>query len=214
MSAKDNILQLLGLPSEFGILLLILSLILTLAPYLAGNDFGLMKIPNFDDSIKRKLKYIGPLSLLLVFSLHFNYKVMWSKNDRDKIIVGDMYTVHMYNVDDIAELHINEKAHYKVQWGYQGYEPGWFPFVEFGKALINSKPGDSQVINITSDLQPGDNTLRFTLWDSGIYPGAASLFISVKKNGQELIGESFSVPHYTTPKNQGLVYERTFHIQY
>lgn len=215
MSAKDNILQLLGLPSESGILLFILSLIFTLAPYLAGNDFGVIKIPNFDDSLKRKFKFIGPLSLLLVFGLHFNYKVIWMpKNDARTIIVGDVYTVHMYNVDDRAELLINEKVHYKSKWGYQGYEPHWFPFVEYGTALINSKPGDSQVMNITSDLQPGDNALCFTLWDSGIEPGAASLSISVKKNGQELIGESFLVPHYTKPKKSGLVYERIFHIQY
>jgi hypothetical protein len=147
--------------------------------------------------------------------LHFNDKTLWtSELQRDRTIVGDVYTIHIYNVDDIADLYINEKVHYKVQWGYQGYEPSWFPFVEYGPALVNSKPGDSQVIDITSDLQPGDNTLRLTLRDSGIAPGAASLSMSGKKNGQALIGEIISIPHYTTPRKPDQVYERIFHIQY
>jgi len=136
-----------------------------------------------------------------------------SQDPANRIMIGTVYTIHIYNVDDIADLYINERVHYKVRWGYQGYEPNWFPFVEYGTALINSKPGDSQVINITSDLQPGDNTLRFTLWDSGISPGAASLSVSGKKNGQELIVDSISIPHYTTPRKSSRVYERTFHIR-
>lgn len=204
----------LGLPNEFGILLLILCLVLTLAPYFSGYDFGVIRIPTFGVRIKRRLKFIGPISLLLVFALHFPYKMIWEpRNDASAIVAADMYTLHMYNVDDIAELAINGRAHYKAKWGYQGYEPIWFPYAEYGPDVANSKPGDSQVINITSDLQTGDNILDFTLWDSGIAPGAASLSISVRKNGKELIGEQFSLPHYTSRRHPGVVYQKEFHIQ-
>jgi hypothetical protein len=63
--AKESILQLLDLPPEFVGVLLLLSLILTLAPYLAGHDFGVLKIPSFSDSSKKRLRIIGPISLLL-----------------------------------------------------------------------------------------------------------------------------------------------------
>jgi hypothetical protein len=161
------------------------------------------------------LVYVGGKANQSALGLHFNDKALWtSKLQKDRTVLADVYTIHIYNVDDIADLYINEKVHYKVQWGYQGYDPNWFPFVEYGPALVNSKPGDSQVIDITSDLQPGDNTLRLTLRDSGIAPGAASLSMSGKKNGQELIREIFSIPHYTIPRKTDGVYERVFHIQY
>jgi hypothetical protein len=213
MDTKENILQLLGLLGEFGILLLVLSLIFASAPYLSGYDFGPIKIPKFTKTIKTRLKFIGPISLVIAIGLHYHFLSI-SETQTNRTVLSDVYTLHLYNVDDIAELNINDRVRYKVKWGYQGYEPNWFPFAEYGPAIINSKPGDSQVINITSDLQPGDNILRLTLWDSGISPGAASCFISVKKNGQELIGDLFSASHYTSPGKPHSAYERNFHVQY
>jgi len=70
---QENILQLLGLPDQFGAVLLVLSLILTLSPYLAGHDFGVLKIPNFSGSTRKNLKIIGPISLLLAVSLHIKF---------------------------------------------------------------------------------------------------------------------------------------------
>jgi len=124
MDIKENILQLFGLPGEFGILLLVLSLIFASAPYLAGYDFGPIKIPNFRKTIKTRLKVIGPISLVIAVGLHYHF-ISTSETQMNRRVLGDVYTLHIYNVDDIAELHINDRVHYRVRWGYQGYEPNW-----------------------------------------------------------------------------------------
>ena len=42
---KKSIMQWTGLPEEFGLTLLIVSLILTLVPWLSGSDLGILKVP-------------------------------------------------------------------------------------------------------------------------------------------------------------------------
>jgi hypothetical protein len=68
--SKMNILSSLGLPTEFGIVLLLLALILLLAPYFSDHDFGIFKIPLFKNSLQRRLKIVGPVIMLIVLGLH------------------------------------------------------------------------------------------------------------------------------------------------
>src|SRR3989304_134035 len=42
-----NFFEVSGIPSEYGVLLLTLCLILALSPYFSGVDFGIIKIPRF-----------------------------------------------------------------------------------------------------------------------------------------------------------------------
>jgi hypothetical protein len=65
-----SLLDLLGLPDVFGETLLVLSLILALAPYFSGFDFGVIKIPQFSDQWRRRLKWIGPLAIVFMVALH------------------------------------------------------------------------------------------------------------------------------------------------
>jgi hypothetical protein len=58
------------IPQAFGAVLLSLSLILTLAPYFAGHDFGIFKIPSFREPTNRRLKFGGPIALALAIVLH------------------------------------------------------------------------------------------------------------------------------------------------
>ena len=58
--------KLLLLPNEIRIILFLLSLILVLAPYAAGKDFGIFKIPKFSEKVNKRLKYVGPLCVVLV----------------------------------------------------------------------------------------------------------------------------------------------------
>ncbi|MCD2453606.1 hypothetical protein GO003_024825 [Methylicorpusculum oleiharenae] len=58
------------LPSDFGILLLTLALIVSIAPYAAGHDYGNIKIPEFSERARTRLKWFGPVLLLLVLFLH------------------------------------------------------------------------------------------------------------------------------------------------
>lgn len=61
------------LPQEFGALLLSLALILTLAPYLSGHDFGIFKIPDFGVSARNNLKWIGPALLVTGIIIHIPF---------------------------------------------------------------------------------------------------------------------------------------------
>jgi hypothetical protein len=58
---KSSLFKISGLPDPFGVVLLVFSLILLLAPYFSGTDFGLFKIPIVSQSAKKLLKIIGPL---------------------------------------------------------------------------------------------------------------------------------------------------------
>ena len=66
---KSSLLSLIGLPGEFGATLLLFAFILLLTPYFSGSDFGIFRAPEFSSSNKRKLKYAGPLALLLAILL-------------------------------------------------------------------------------------------------------------------------------------------------
>jgi hypothetical protein len=61
-----SLFKLVGLPDTFSSLLLVIALILSLAPYFSGADFGVLKVPNFDDSFRKRLKVVGPALLILV----------------------------------------------------------------------------------------------------------------------------------------------------
>lgn len=58
------------LPSEFGLVVLTLALILAIAPYAAGHDFGIFKIPAFNSRALSFLKIGGPLALGAGVLLH------------------------------------------------------------------------------------------------------------------------------------------------
>jgi hypothetical protein len=70
MQKGDSVLQWLGLPSEFGIALLVVSFALAVAPYLTGADFGVVKVPALELRIRKRLRWVGPLALLISILLH------------------------------------------------------------------------------------------------------------------------------------------------
>lgn len=66
----ESILARLALPEGFGYALLMLALALLLAPYLGGSDFGLVKIPNFEPSVRRALRIVGPILMSAAIMAH------------------------------------------------------------------------------------------------------------------------------------------------
>lgn len=64
MSDRISIFKLGGLPEAFATVLLLVALIFFLAPYFAGADFGVLKVPGFTERAKKRLKLIGPLLLV------------------------------------------------------------------------------------------------------------------------------------------------------
>jgi hypothetical protein len=70
MGKAESVLQRLGLPPEFGVALLVFCFALSVAPYLTGADFGAVKIPSLELSIRRRLRWLGPLALIISILLH------------------------------------------------------------------------------------------------------------------------------------------------
>ena len=69
----NNAFNKIGLPNEFGVVLLIFSFILLIAPYLSGFDFGIFKIPRFSKKTKQRLKYIGPIIFIICLLLYYPF---------------------------------------------------------------------------------------------------------------------------------------------
>lgn len=68
--------DLLGIPDQIAAILFTLSLILSLAPYFSGIDFGVVKIPLLDESIRRRLRVVGPIFLIAMLGM---FAPFWSK---------------------------------------------------------------------------------------------------------------------------------------
>lgn len=62
---RSSFFKISGLPDSFGVVLLVFSFILLLAPYFSGADFGLFKIPAVTEYAKKLLKIIGPVLFIL-----------------------------------------------------------------------------------------------------------------------------------------------------
>lgn len=69
-TVSDNIIAMLRLPPNFGYVLLLFTLILFVAPYIFGADFGVFKIPKFPDSSRQILKVVGPITFIVAILLH------------------------------------------------------------------------------------------------------------------------------------------------
>ncbi|NEO56785.1 MAG: hypothetical protein F6K54_29145 [Okeania sp. SIO3B5] len=67
---NKSIIQWLGLPEAFGYFILVVSFILCIAPYFPGYDFGQFKVPKFSTSLNRKLKFLGPIFLILAILIN------------------------------------------------------------------------------------------------------------------------------------------------
>jgi hypothetical protein len=77
ISGRQSVYKLVGLPEQFGVVLLTLGLVLTISPYLANSDFGVFKVPDFPPDTRGILKVLGPLFLLLMAAL---FLPVWKSN--------------------------------------------------------------------------------------------------------------------------------------
>jgi TolB-like protein len=109
------------------------------------------------------------------------------------------YTVRLFNVDDLANLYLNGILLYKAKWGYKGTSRNW--------AYHGHKVGDSGIIDITPELNNGENTVRITLENSGCC--FASLEILIKKDEKTIYSDSFPRQQ---EKREGVVFEKKIKI--
>jgi SAM-dependent methyltransferase len=79
---KRSTFELINLPKEFGVIILIFSLILLVSPYFEGLDFGIFKVPTFKVSTKNFLKYFGPAFFIIVILLFVR---IWKPAKKEKL---------------------------------------------------------------------------------------------------------------------------------
>lgn len=107
MEDKTSIIKWMGLPEPFAIVLLILSLIFALAPYLPGKDFGVLKIPQFTPSTRKILKIIGPIVFLTSVMLFVPLIAQSTPPPKD---VHDQVQLHIKHANDLFENRLYEDA--------------------------------------------------------------------------------------------------------
>jgi len=115
------------------------------------------------------------------------------------VFCKDIYTIRMSDIDDISKLYINGIEVVNSMWGYLGVEPEW--------EYYGHKPGDSGVVDITSDLEFDTNYLRFTLFNR---EGCcfSSLAIQIFKNQTEIFSDSIKI----TDSSEGFKYNKTIEL--
>jgi hypothetical protein len=117
----------------------------------------------------------------------------------EDIVPQGVYTVRMYNIDDLVTLYINGSPVYAARWGHSGVTPSW--------NYVAHQPGNSGEIDITTALSHGTNELRFELWNKAICCGV-SVSIEVKENGEIIVVDSFS----EQDSSEGVKYNKTYTV--
>ncbi len=90
MHEYESLIQCLHLPAEFGVVILLLALALTVFPYLAGYDFGAIKFPELSSKKKRFLIVLGPIFLALAIFSHVPFFEGCGKTDSDNPSIEDI----------------------------------------------------------------------------------------------------------------------------
>jgi len=100
-----SILEFANIPSQFGLTILLFSLVLLAAPYFAGHDFGFLKVPKFQPSLKSKLKIFGPVLMISAILAH---APLLSKTNPD------------FNLDDKNGSPNNVSGWFTARWSKAG----------------------------------------------------------------------------------------------
>jgi ubiquinone/menaquinone biosynthesis C-methylase UbiE len=98
---KRSAFELINLPTQFGVTLLIVSLILFIGPYFEGSDFGVFKVPVFRDGTKSFLKYFGPVFFALTL---LSFVRFWEPGKaKKKKEVGSNSKFRLQSISDIVK---------------------------------------------------------------------------------------------------------------
>lgn len=146
MNTKKSIITLLGIPEAFGSVLLSLTLILALAPYLAGADFGIFKIPDLNTQSKQTLKWLGPVFVLgsiLLFVPLLDPKANFSivrPNNNDELPLGEDLSWMLEGKFPITDENQDTKGTPNIT--VEVYRmPGREPIPQNGKPRISTAQG-------------------------------------------------------------------------
>lgn len=105
---KKSTLALVGIPKEFGLLLLTIALILAISPYMGGADLGIFKVPLLSPRATSALRYLGPV-LVVLFSVLF--MPLWQPRSKPSIPGAHAVDVDSkYRLQSIADIVKGEAA--------------------------------------------------------------------------------------------------------
>lgn len=112
-SDKKSTLQVIGIPKEFGLLLLTLTLILAISPYLGGADLGIFKVPVFSPSTTWILYFLGPILFVVAVLL---FKPFWKQNSTSSASLSrSVDSDSKYCLQNIADIVKVEAANRGIQ---------------------------------------------------------------------------------------------------
>jgi SAM-dependent methyltransferase len=112
-SDKKSTLQVIGIPKEFGVLLLTFALILAVSPYLGGTDLGIFKVPSFSPKVGWALCFLGPILLLVAALLFLPF---WEQSCRPSAaLTRSVDSVSRYRLQSITDIVRAEAANHGIQ---------------------------------------------------------------------------------------------------
>jgi len=112
-SNKKSTLQKIGIPKEFGVVLLTLALILAISPYLGGTDLGIFNVPAFSPNVTWILYFLGPI-LFIVAGLLFT--PFWRQNSTTSTsLARSVASDSKYNLQNITDIVKVEAASRGIQ---------------------------------------------------------------------------------------------------
>jgi hypothetical protein len=79
----ESLITKTGLPEEFGLTILLFSLVLLLAPWLSSADFGFLKIPAFPERTRRTLRILGPMVFFSAIAIHLPFFTVTAQQEDD-----------------------------------------------------------------------------------------------------------------------------------
>lgn len=102
---KKSLLKVIGIPSEFGVVLLTFALLLMLSPYLGGTDLGIFNVPSFSQSTTNVLYVLGPIMLLGAIFLFV--PLFGRASEQSPVValgsVGQNSKYRIQNIEDIVK---------------------------------------------------------------------------------------------------------------
>lgn len=99
MANRKSTFELMGLPQEFGVVLLTLALILLISPYLTNSDFGIFKVPKFPPGTLHSLRILGPVALAFAIALFIPFwKPSVLEGKRNETVIERSYEQYSEDV--------------------------------------------------------------------------------------------------------------------
>lgn len=121
-----NSYQRLGIPDNVINTALIISVVLLLAPYVGGLDFGIFKVPSFPPEIEKPLRWIAPVIFAIFWILFIpvwkNHAVDREANERE--LPNAVHSKSKYRLQSTPDIILNELHRQNVNTGGINIVPG------------------------------------------------------------------------------------------